>query len=99
MSLMETVAPFAYLIGILLRASIDGAIALVRTVYCVSPILAWPEGSVRLWALTALTTSIGVRPLANSFAESISTMIWRYFPPSGVGKVTPGTGANCWRRL
>ena len=24
-------------------------------------------------------------------------MICRYFPPAGVGSVTPGTGASCWR--
>ena len=39
-------------------------IALVRTVYCLSPILAKPDGSVRFSALTALTTSVGVKPLA-----------------------------------
>ena len=72
-------------------------VALVRTAYCVSPILAVPEGSVRFCALTAFTTSSGVRPLASSFAGSISTMIWRYFPPAGVGSVMPGIGANCWR--
>jgi hypothetical protein len=38
-------------------------ITLVRTVYWVSPILARPEGKVRFWALTAFTTSAGVKPL------------------------------------
>jgi len=76
-----------------------GGIALVRTVYCVSLILTSPDGTVRFWALTALTTSAGVRPLACSFSGSISTMICRYLPPSGAGKVTPCTGASCWRKL
>jgi hypothetical protein len=99
MSFKKTVAPLANLTGMLLRASIVVGIALVRTVYCFSPILAKPDGSVRFSAFTALTTSVGVRPLACSFVGSISTMICRYFPPSGVGNVTPGTGASCWRRL
>jgi hypothetical protein len=64
-------------------------IALVRTVYCVSPILARPDGKVRVCALTAFTTSAGVSPLAASLVESMSTMICRYLPPSGVGNVTP----------
>jgi hypothetical protein len=63
-------------------------IALVRTVYCVSPILASPDGKVRLCALTAFTTSVGVSPLAWSLTGSMSTMICRYLPPSGVGSVT-----------
>ena len=37
-------------------------VALVCTVYWVLPIFAVPEGSVRFWVLTALTTSKGVRP-------------------------------------
>ena len=72
-------------------------VALVNTEYWVSPIFAVPDGSVRFCALTALTTSSGVSPREMSFAGSISTMIWRYFPPAGVGRVTPGTGASCWR--
>ena len=69
-----------------------GGVALVRTTYCVSPILAVPDGTVRFCALTALTTSSGVRPLAESLVGSMSTMIWRYLPPDGVGSVTPGIG-------
>ena len=37
----------------LLRSSIVAGIALVRTVYWVSPIFAVPDGKVRFWALTA----------------------------------------------
>ena len=33
----------------------------------------------------------------SSLAGSRSTMIWRYLPPDGVGRVTPGIGASCWR--
>ena len=72
-------------------------VALVRTVYCVSPIFAVPDGRVRFCALTALTTSSGVNPLARSLDGSRSTMIWRYLPPAGVGSVMPGIGASCWR--
>ena len=53
----------------LLRSSIEVGTALVRTVYWVSPIFAVPDGSVRFWALTALTTSSGVRPLACSLTR------------------------------
>src|SRR5260370_37970548 len=60
-SFRNTVGPFVYLIGMSLRSLIAVRLALVRTVYCVSPILARPDGSVRLWALTALTTSAGVK--------------------------------------
>ena len=74
-------------------------IALVRTVYWVSPILARPDGKVRFCALTAFTTSVGVSPRETSLTGSMSTMIWRYLPPPGVGNVTPGTGASCWRTL
>ncbi len=88
-SLTKTVAPLATFIGMLLRSSIVDGVALVRTVYWVSPIFTVPEGNVRFWALTAFTTSDGVNPLANSFSGSRSTMIWRYLPPAGVGKVTP----------
>src|ERR1700721_541529 len=91
-------APLANLIGILLRSPIVGGTALARTVYWVSPILAKPDGSVRFWTLTALTPSFGVSPLACSFKGSRSTMIWRYLPPAGVGKVTPGIGGSCCRR-
>jgi hypothetical protein len=61
------------------------------------PIFSVPPGKVRFCALTALTTCSGVSPLASSFVWSISTMICRYFPPAGVGKVTPWTGATIWR--
>jgi len=87
------------LTGMLLRSSMLAGVALVRTVYCVSPILAVPDGSVRFCAFTAFTTSSGVSPLASSFAGSRSTMIWRYLPPAGVGNVTPWIGASRWRRV
>ena len=74
-----------------------GGVALVRTTYCLSPIFAVPDGSVRFWVLTALTTSSGVSPRATSLAGSISTMICRYLPPAGVGSVMPGIGASCCR--
>src|SRR5438309_8679190 len=83
----------------LLSSSIVAGTALVRTVYWVSPIFAVPEGRVRFWALTAFATSSGVSPLAKSFAGSRSTMIWRYLPPAGVGKVTPWIGASRWPEI
>ena len=96
-SFTNTVAPFTTLIGMSFSASIEAGVALVCTTYWRSPILAVPEGTVRFWALTAFTTSSGVRPLATSLAGSMSTMIWRYLPPAGVGRVTPAMGASCWR--
>jgi hypothetical protein len=74
-SFKKTVALPAYLIGILLRSSMVDGVALVRTVYCLSPIFAVPEGSVRFWLFTALTMSMGVSPWANNLVGSISTMI------------------------
>ena len=97
MSRRNTVAPFEYPTGMSLSASIVGGIALVRTVYSVLPIFSSPPGRVRFCALTALTTSSGVRPLASSFVGSMSTMIWRYLPPAGVGSVTPWIGASICR--
>ena len=96
-SFNRTVAPLANLTGIMLRSLIDAGVALVRTVYWVLPIFAVPDGSVRFCVLTALTMSSGVSPRDKSLSGSISTMIWRYLPPAGVGSVTPGTGANCCR--
>ncbi len=95
MSRRNTVAPLLYFTGMALSSSMVCGIALVCTVYCVSPILAVPEGKVRLWAFTALTTSSGVSPLALSFTGSMSTMICRYLPPAGVGSVMPWIGDNC----
>ena len=68
-SLTKTVAPFTTLIGMLLRSSIVGGVALVRTVYCVSPIFAVPAGKVRFWALTALTTSQRRQPLGQQLCR------------------------------
>ncbi len=96
-SFTNTVAPFTTLTGMSFNWSMLEGVALVRTAYWVLPILAVPDGRVRFCALTALTTSSGVRPRATSFAGSRSTMIWRYLPPDGVGSVTPGIGASCWR--
>src|ERR1700722_3140531 len=43
------VAPLTNLTGIILRSLIDAGVALVRTVYWVSPIFTVPDGGVR-WA-------------------------------------------------
>ncbi len=96
-SLMNTVAPFTTLIGMSFSSSIVAGVALVRTTYWVSPILAVPDGRVRFWVLIAFTTSSGVRPRDTSLAGSMSTMIWRYLPPFGVGKVRPEIGASACR--
>ena len=74
-SFKRMVAPLANLTGIMLRSLIDAGVALVRTVYWVSPIFAVPDGSVRFWVLTALTMSSGVSPRDRSLSGSISTMI------------------------
>ena len=58
----EHMLPIAERIGA--RIMLVLGTALVRTVYCVSPIFAVPDGKVRFCAFTALTTSVGVRPLA-----------------------------------
>src|SRR5260370_25877832 len=93
MSVRNTVAPFEKLTGMSLSASIVGGIALVRTVYWVLPIFAVPPDRVRFWALTAVTTCSGVRPLSRSLVGSMATMIGPYFPPAGHGKGSPGLGA------
>src|SRR5258708_5456659 len=46
-SLRNTVGPLVYLIGMLLRSAMVVGIALLRTVYWVSPILARPDGNAR----------------------------------------------------
>ena len=57
-------------IGTSFSAARVEAVALTETTYWVSPILACPEGKVRLWALTAVTTSLGVSPRARSASGS-----------------------------
>ena len=89
-SFKKMVAPLANLTGIMLRSLIVAGVALVRTVYWVSPIFAVPDGSVRFCVLTAFTMSSGVSPRDRSLSGSISTMIWRYLPPAGVGKRDAG---------
>jgi len=55
--LQENVAPPAIFDRICLRSSIVAGVAFVRTLYCLSPIFAVPEGRVLFLALTALTMS------------------------------------------
>src|SRR6476659_3045449 len=86
-SFRKIVAPFTNLTGIMLRSLIEAGVALVRTVYWVSPIFVVSVGSVRFWVFTALTRSSGVNPRDRSLFGSMSTMIWRYLPPAGVGRV------------
>ena len=74
-SLRKMVDPFMNLTGIMLRSSMVAGVALVRTVYCLSSILAVPDGRVRFCVLTALTMSSGVSPLASSLSGLMSTMI------------------------
>ena len=90
-SFKKIVAPLTNLTGIMLRSSIDAGVALVRTVYWVSPIFAVPDGSVRFCVLTAFTMSSGVKPRDRSLSGSISTMIWRYLPP---GRRRQGDAGN-----
>jgi len=82
------------LIGTRLSASMVSGMAFTRTIICLSPSLASPEGSARFCALTAFNTSVGVMPRARNASGSRSTMIWRYLPPYGVGNVMPGIGAS-----
>ncbi len=74
-SFKRMVAPLTNLTGIKLRSSIEAGVALVRTVYWMSPIFAVPDGSVRFCVLTAFTMSSGVNPRDRSLSGSISTMI------------------------
>ena len=73
-----TVVAPTCLIGRPLSAAIDGATELTRTMNCLSPSLASPEGNVRFCAFTAVTMSVRYQPSASG---SRSTMIWRYLPP------------------
>ena len=96
-SLRYTVVSPTWRIGTRFSASIERAELLMLTMSCLSPIFASPDGSVRLCALTAVTTSIGATPFARIASGSRSTITWRYFPPYGVGSVMPGIGASAWR--
>ena len=71
---------------------------LVASTYSVPPILAVPDGSIRFCALTALTTSFGVSPLASSAGVSRSTDMTRCLPPYGQGMATPGMVTRRGRR-
>ncbi len=62
----------------------------IASTYSVPPIFAVPDGRMRFCALTALTTSVGVSPLASSAGMSMSTEICRALPPNGYGIATPG---------
>ena len=75
------VAPLRVRTGMLLSPAMVSGEPLVASVYSVAPILAVPDGSTRFCALTALTTSLGVRPLASSASVSRSTEITRCLPP------------------
>jgi len=84
------VAPFRVITGILFRPSTVSGDPLVANTYSVPPILAVPEGKTRFWVLTALTTSVGVKPLASNAAVSRSTEMTRCLPPYGHGRPHPG---------
>src|SRR5258708_39839254 len=58
-SFRNTVGALLYRTGMLLRSSIVVGIASAGTVYCVSAILAGPDGRVTLWALNAVATAAG----------------------------------------
>ena len=74
----------------LFRSAMVVGIALVRTVYCLAPILAKPEGSVRFCSVDRVDdVGRGQALWPASFNGSMSTMICRYLPPSGV-KNLPG---------
>ena len=53
----------------------------MRTVYSVSPNLTVPEGKIKFWVLTALTTSAGAKPRACKASMSKSTEMTRTLPP------------------
>ena len=96
-SLSSTVTPPTWRTGTPFSDASDLADESRLTIICLAPILTSPEGSVRLWALTAVTTSLGVTPFARMASGSRSTMICRNLPPYGVGSVRPGIGANACR--
>ena len=73
-------------------------VALVRTVYCVFADLGRARRQRQVLRIDRIDDVERRQPRASSLAGSISTMIWRYLPPAGVGSVTPGIGASCWRR-
>ena len=99
MSLMNTVAPLVNLTGNIVEL-VDRARRCVGAhgVLRVGDLhLARRQGQVLRIDRVHHVERASARGRATLFG-SISTMIWRYLPPAGVGKVTPGTGANCWRR-
>ncbi len=51
--------------GIALSPAIVSGEPLSAIAYSRAPIFAVPDGRIRFWVLTALTTSVGVKPLAS----------------------------------
>ncbi len=86
------------LIGRSFSSSTVFGLPFMLTLYSKVPIFAVPPGSTRFWALTALTTSLGDRPLACKAAELMSTITWRTLPPYGSGTEEPCTVAS-WVRM
>ncbi len=76
--------------GMSLKACTESGLELSLTSYCVPPICADPAGTSTLLCSTAWTTSPGERPLADTLAGSMSTMICRLLPPKGAGVARPG---------
>ena len=83
-SCRNTTAPPADRIGRLLSPSIVVGLLLVSMAYSKIPILEVPAGRMRFWALMALTTSVGARPLLWSAGRSMSTWICALFAAVGI---------------
>ena len=88
------VAPLTVFIGRSFSSLMVCGAPFISTLYSIVPSLTVPEGRIRFCALTALTMSVGERPLACRAWESISTEISRCLPPYGNGSAAPCTVAN-----
>ncbi len=77
----STGAPFTTFTGMALNCSTVVGLELSLTLYSVLPICAVPAGTMTLDCRSAVTTSLGLSPLAEVALGSTSTMICRCLPP------------------
>ena len=86
---MKIVLPFTSLIGMSPIICSESGVELRRTKYSRGPIFIVPDGSSTFCNPSAVVTSAGDSPFANSSPGSMSTFITRPTPPFAGGIVSP----------
>ena len=98
-SLIKTVGPAPFLIGIFSNSATFSSIVFVGVMYIRFPIRMLPAGATVLFSAKAFTISSGeiFLPFIKSGFTFISIVL--AFPPKGGGEETPGIAANNGRIL